>query len=124
MAQEPGRGVLRSGLEDPDRWAERYKTEGKAGMAAISAGPDFDLDALGRYVVERLPAYQRPYFVRLQTEGVQVTGTFKHQKNAYREEGYDPAKVRDPLYVLEGDRYVKLDPKLYQRLLKGELALR
>ncbi|MET0344536.1 MAG: long-chain-acyl-CoA synthetase [Polyangiales bacterium] len=99
-------------------------TEGKAGMAAISTGPDFDIEELARYVAKQLPIYQRPYFVRLQTSGVQVTGTFKHQKATYREEGYDPGKVRDPLFMLEGEKYVKLDPKLYQRLVKGELALR
>jgi hypothetical protein len=55
---------------------------------------------------------------------VQTTGTFKHQKSTYREEGYDPSKVRDPLYVLDGDHYVKIDAKVHQRLASGELALR
>ncbi len=98
--------------------------DGKAGMAAISTGPDFDIDELGRYVAKSLPLYQRPYFVRLQTSGVQVTGTFKHQKATYRDEGYDPGKVQDPLYMLDGDKYVKLDPKRYQQLQKGELSVR
>ena len=72
----------------------------------------------------KLPAYQRPYFVRLQQEGtIRVTGTFKHQKVAYRDEGYDPKKVQGPLYFLDGDRYVPLDDKLFSRLQSGELRV-
>jgi acyl-CoA synthetase (AMP-forming)/AMP-acid ligase II len=99
-------------------------SEGKAGMASISAGDDFDIAALAQYVTSKLPAYQRPYFVRLQQEGeIRVTGTFKHQKVAYRDEGYDPKKVQGPLYFLDGDRYVPLDDKLFRRLQSGELRV-
>ena len=69
------------------------------------------------------PRYQRPYFVRLQQE-MRVTGTFKHQKVAYRDEGYDPSKVEDPLYFLDGDRYVRIDTLLYLRLAAGEIGPR
>ena len=98
--------------------------EGRAGMASISASGDFDIKALGHYVCRKLPAYQRPYFVRLQSEGGQrITGTFKHQKVAYRDEGFDPKKVQDPLYFLDGDRYIPLDDKVFDRLQSGELRL-
>jgi acyl-CoA synthetase (AMP-forming)/AMP-acid ligase II len=98
--------------------------DGKAGMASISAGDDFDIAALGQYVTSKLPAFQRPYFVRLHLEGeIRVTGTFKHQKVAYRDEGYDPKKVQGPLYFLDGDRYVPLDDKLFRRLQSGELRV-
>ncbi|MEY4508698.1 MAG: hypothetical protein RLZZ450_820 [Pseudomonadota bacterium] len=99
-------------------------TDGKAGMASISASDDFDIASLGQYVISKLPVYQRPYFVRLQQEGGQrVTGTFKHQKVAYRDEGYDPKKVQGPLYFLDGDRYVPLDETLFGRLQSGELRV-
>ena len=95
--------------------------EGRAGMASISATGEFDIQALGPYVCTKLPAYQRPYFVRLHAEGGQrVTGTFKHQKVAYRDEGFDPTKVQDPLYFLDGDRYVPIDDKLFGKLQSGE----
>ncbi|HEY6876494.1 MAG TPA: long-chain-acyl-CoA synthetase [Polyangiales bacterium] len=98
--------------------------EGRAGMASISASGDFDIETLGEYVVQKLPAYQRPYFVRLQQVGnMRVTGTFKHQKVAYRDEGFDPTKVQDPLYFLDGDRYVPIDLALYRRLQSGELRV-
>jgi acyl-CoA synthetase (AMP-forming)/AMP-acid ligase II len=98
--------------------------EGRAGMASISANGEFDIGKLAQYVVQKLPVYQRPYFVRLQQTGnMRVTGTFKHQKVAYREEGYDPSKVQDPLFFLDGDRYVPIDDKLYERLQSGELRV-
>jgi acyl-CoA synthetase (AMP-forming)/AMP-acid ligase II len=100
-------------------------TEGRAGMASISAGGDFDIEELGRYVTSKLPAYQRPYFVRVQQNGgMRVTGTFKHQKVSYRDEGYDPEKVSDPLYFLDGERYVPLDRKLFERINSGQAPLR
>lgn len=99
--------------------------EGRAGMASISASDEFDIDELARYVTSTLPAYQRPYFVRLQKSGgMRVTGTFKHQKVAYREEGYDPARVPDPLFFLEGDRYVPLDGSLFEKIKAGQANLR
>jgi fatty-acyl-CoA synthase len=97
--------------------------EGKAGMASINVSEAFDVDQLGRYVLEHFPVYQRPYFVRVQQE-MRVTGTFKHQKVAYRDEGYDPRKVEDPLYFLDGDKYVRIDERLYKRLAAAEIGPR
>jgi len=97
--------------------------EGKAGMASLNVSGEFDIDQLGRYVVDNFPSYQRPHFVRLQQD-MRVTGTFKHQKVAYRDEGYDPGKVEDPLYFLQGDRYVRIDSPLYKRLASGEIGPR
>ncbi len=98
-------------------------SEGKAGMASINVNDQFDVNNLGRYVLENFPVYQRPYFVRVQND-MRVTGTFKHQKVAYRDEGYDPRKVEDPLYFLDGDKYVRIDEKLYKRLAAAEIGPR
>jgi acyl-CoA synthetase (AMP-forming)/AMP-acid ligase II len=98
-------------------------SEGRAGMASINVNGELDLDEFASYVVNRLPSYQRPYFLRLQKE-MRVTGTFKHQKTGYRDEGFDPSKVSDPLYFLDGDRYVPLDQTLFQRIQAGEVGLR
>jgi acyl-CoA synthetase (AMP-forming)/AMP-acid ligase II len=97
--------------------------EGRAGMASINSDGGLDLDEFARYVVSRLPAYQRPYFLRLQQE-MRITGTFKHQKTGYRDEGFDPGKVSDPLYFLDGERYVPIDQSLYQRIQAGEVGPR
>ncbi len=94
--------------------------EGRAGMASMVISDDFDLNGFARHVIANLARYQRPYFLRFVPE-MQVTGTLKHQKHAYRAEGYDPTLVRDPLYYLDGGRYVRLDAALYRRIASGEI---
>jgi acyl-CoA synthetase (AMP-forming)/AMP-acid ligase II len=98
--------------------------EGRAGMACLRCNGDFSLEEFGAYAILRLPVYQRPYFLRLLGEEMRVTGTFKHQKTDYRREGYDPSQLRDPLYFLDGERYVPLDADLHQALRAGRVALR
>ena len=98
-------------------------TEGRAGMASVNCGPEFSIDDFARFVVDQLPGYQRPYFVRLQDQ-MRITVTFKHQKVDYRREGYDPSKVADPLYLLDGDRYVPIDSELFASLQDGSRTLR
>jgi len=97
--------------------------DGRAGMASLRHDERFSLEAFARHVQEKLPVYQRPYFVRLQQE-MRITGTFKHQKVDYRKEGFDPAKVADPLYFLDGGHYVTLDAELYEGIQSGRVALR
>ncbi len=97
-------------------------SEGRAGMASLHATDDFDLDAFRTHVMTALPAYARPLFLRLQTE-MRVTGTFKHQKTDYRNEGYDPTTVRDPLFALLDGRYVPIDDALFARIRGGQIVL-
>ena len=97
--------------------------EGRAGMASIRAGDGFDLHEFAAYVVEHLPSYQRPYFIRLQND-MRITGTFKHQKVDYRKEAYDPSAVKDPLYFLDGDSYLPITEELYRKIESGEVAPR
>ncbi len=97
--------------------------EGRAGMASLTTDDGFDLDEFARYVTGTLPTYQRPYFIRLLGE-MRNTATFKQLKVDYRNEGYDPAKVSDPLFYLDGDRYVAIDTGLYRRIASGELGPR
>jgi len=99
-------------------------SEGRAGMASLRVAEGFSLEAFNAFVLERLPVYQRPYFLRLLRDEMRVTGTFKHQKNDYRREGYDPGAVADPLYFLDGERYVPLDAELFEALRTGRVALR
>jgi fatty-acyl-CoA synthase len=97
-------------------------TEGRAGMVALVAGEDFDLRELRSALLERLPAYARPLFLRMVT-AVELTGTFKLRKQDLALEGYDIARVRDPLYIHDpaSDDYVLLDEQLYGRLQAGKL---
>jgi len=86
--------------------------DGRAGMASIRVSEAFDLRAFVEHTERALPRYARPLFVRVQNE-MRVTGTFKHQKTDYRKEGYDPQRVRDPLFALLGSSYVPVTPELY-----------
>src|SRR5215831_1501339 len=99
-------------------------TEGRAGMAALVIDEHFDLDELRRELLERLPEYARPVFLRI-VSSMELTGTFKLRKQELVREGYDPARVGDALYMDDAtrDAYVRLDVALYQRLQAGELRL-
>ncbi|MBL6750461.1 MAG: long-chain-acyl-CoA synthetase [Nevskia sp.] len=75
-------------------------TEGRAGMAALRlAEGTADLRALAQHLRQRLPAYAVPAFLRLRREH-QTTATFKYRKADLKQEGFDPARISDPLYVL------------------------
>ena len=100
--------------------------EGRAGMASLVLDDiaGFDLEGLRAHVEAALPAYARPLFLRFQTE-LEATSTFKPKKSALVAEGFDPAKVGDPLYF--DDRaaraYVRIDEALYDDLVSGAKPL-
>ncbi|HTO07506.1 MAG TPA: long-chain-acyl-CoA synthetase [Myxococcota bacterium] len=100
--------------------------DGRAGMAAliVSGKEDFDPRAFYAHAVTALPAYAVPVFVRLQREA-EVTGTFKLRKVDLQQEGYDPARVSDPLFVRDdGARtYAPLDADAFARISAGEIRV-
>jgi fatty-acyl-CoA synthase len=82
--------------------------DGRAGMAAIAVDAGFDLAGLHAHLVERLPGYARPLFLRL-CPALETTGTFKHKKSDLVRQGFDPACVNDPVYYNDGRAFVPLD---------------
>ncbi len=74
--------------------------EGRAGMAAlVLAAPDaFDGRAFYEFTTERLPSYAAPVYLRLVRQA-DVTTTFKLRKVDLQRDGYDPARISDPLYI-------------------------
>jgi fatty-acyl-CoA synthase len=96
--------------------------DGRAGMAGLVAGPDFDAKAFGAFVAQRLPAYAQPAFVRL-LPSIAVTGTFKYRKLDMVAQGFDPAVVKDPLYVRGPNGYQKLTRPLYAKVMSGEVRV-
>jgi fatty-acyl-CoA synthase len=96
--------------------------EGRAGMATIVAERGFDLATLRVHLVDRLPAYARPTFLRIRDE-LDVTTTFKHVKEVLVREGYDPTVVIDRLYFNDRERqaFVPLDRPLFTRIQNGEI---
>jgi fatty-acyl-CoA synthase len=77
--------------------------DGKAGMAALVVDGSFDLAALHAHLVQRLPSYARPLFVRL-CPGLVTTGTFRLRKVDLAREGY--AGSSDPVFVEKGGTFV------------------
>jgi fatty-acyl-CoA synthase len=96
--------------------------DGRAGMATIVADRALDLAALRVHLVDRLPAYARPIFLRIRDE-LDMTTTFKHVKETLVREGYDPTVVIDRLYFNDRERQaiIPLDPPLFTRIQNGEI---
>jgi len=98
--------------------------DGRAGMAALTMTGALDGAALAQHLYAALPAYAVPLFLRLKREQ-EVTGTFKFKKVDLKREGFDPAVISEPLFVL-ADRakgYEPLTPELFKQLQSGALRL-
>jgi fatty-acyl-CoA synthase len=78
--------------------------EGRAGMVAIELKNNEQFDAPRFFALanENLPPYAIPLFVRVRAQS-DLTVTFKLRKIELQKEGYSPANVSDPLFVLDKD---------------------
>ena len=93
--------------------------EGKAGMAAMNVSDEFSFKSFIEHVDKNLNTFQKPYFLRL-TKEMQTTGTFKHQKEDLKKQGFDPSLIKDKLYFLKKDNYIEIDHDLYSRIHSGD----
>ena len=95
-------------------------------MAAIhyTQGARFDPAATARELQRRLPAYAVPRFIRLVKSHAQ-TATFKIRKVDLKREGFDPALITDPLWVLLDSKrgYEKLDARLARKIADGSVRV-
>ena len=96
--------------------------DGRAGMATIVVGPEFEFAGLRRHLGAALPDYARPLFLRVR-DRIEATGTFKPQKQALMREGFDPCVTGDAIYVDDKTGFVRMDPALYRRIEAGEMRL-
>ncbi len=96
--------------------------DGKAGMAALVTGDDFELRALHAHLAERLPAYARPLVLRITNE-LMITETFKQKKHDLAAEGFDPGKINDALYLDIDGAYAPLDQAMFDRIAAGAVRL-
>ena len=98
--------------------------EGRAGMAALVVGPQFDVTKLAEQLRGNLADFARPIFLRLLPQ-MEITGTFKQRKVDLAKEGFDPARIDTPLYVLDSRtlRYEPLDAARYDDVVSGRLKL-
>ncbi len=94
--------------------------DGRAGMAAITANPGFDLEVLSAHVARELPAYAQPVFLRV-CETLQTTETHKPIKSRLAAEGFD---IDGTVYLRDRPTgsYIVLDKKA-RALVRSENLL-
>jgi fatty-acyl-CoA synthase len=97
--------------------------DGRAGMASLVVDKVFDIAGFAASVDNLLPPFARPVFVRLQPQ-IEITGTFKYRKIDLVTDGFDPAKISQPLYMRDADKgYVKLTKALYGKVVSGAVRV-
>ncbi len=101
-------------------------SEGKGGMVAITLknSEDFNISKFSEFLTISLPRYAIPVFVRIR-EALETTGTFKLKRGNLKEEGYDPNKMSDFLYIWDsGSNCLKeLTRNVYQSIVNGNMRL-
>jgi fatty-acyl-CoA synthase len=97
--------------------------DGRAGMAGLVVGPEFDLEKLRAEVEASLPGYAQPMFVRILPE-IETTGTFKYRKLDLVAEGFNPSEFKGAVYYKHPAKgYVKLTRPSYSKIVSGEMRL-
>ncbi|HEX4710865.1 long-chain-acyl-CoA synthetase, partial [Phenylobacterium sp.] len=97
--------------------------EGRAGMAGLVVGPDFDIKTFGEGVARELPPYAQPLFVRI-LPAIETTGTFKARKMDLIADGFDPGKIKGPLYLHDAKKgYVKVTKGVHEKILAGTVKV-
>ncbi|MGB3625316.1 MAG: long-chain-acyl-CoA synthetase [Henriciella sp.] len=94
--------------------------DGKAGMASVTTNGYLDYkDVLDR-LAAHLPRHAIPVFIREQQEAT-TTGTFKYRKVDLQKEGFNPKKVKDPVWYVDPEtgRYRQMTPEDYQKVANG-----
>ena len=51
---------------------------------------------------------------------MKTTGTFKHQKEDLKKQGFNPELIEDKLFFYQNSSYVEIDSFLYNRIQSGE----
>ncbi len=97
--------------------------EGRAGMAGLVVDAGFDIRTFGEHVARELPAYAQPLFVRV-LPAIETTGTFKVRKIDLIADGYDPGKIKGPLYWRDPKKgYVKVTRGVFEKLTAGLIKI-
>jgi len=98
-------------------------TEGRAGMAAIP-DPEKQVDLPGLYagMVDKLPSYARPIFLRF-VEEIDVTSTFKLKKRDLQQEGFNPDMMAQEVYIVNNEMktYVLITQEIYNNIVNGNM---
>jgi fatty-acyl-CoA synthase len=98
-------------------------SDGRAGMAAIVIDEDFEFQPFANHLTSELPSYAHPVFLRI-LRTLDVTETFKLKKHQLMREGFDPVRLREPLYVRDpgSGGYRLLDAAGYSEITAGAVS--
>jgi fatty-acyl-CoA synthase len=98
--------------------------DGRAGMAAVSLDGELNLSAFRTHLIDRLPGYARPLFLRIRNE-IDVTNTFKYLKADLIRQGYDPLASTEAIYFNHPGQqaFVRLDKAFYDCIQLGQVPL-
>ncbi|XP_012533314.1 long-chain fatty acid transport protein 4 [Monomorium pharaonis] len=97
--------------------------EGKAGMAAIyDPENSLDLKGLVGKLKKVLPNYAIPRFIRILSE-LPMTGTFKLKKKDLEKDAFDIKKVKDPIYFLNNNTFIRMTDEHYNNIVAEKIQL-
>jgi fatty-acyl-CoA synthase len=98
--------------------------DGRAGMAAIVIGTNFDFRILSDHLARRLPVYAHPLFLRMMN-ALDSTETFKQKKHQLVREGFEPAEMTDPIFLRDPrtGTYARLDRAMHAAIADGSFRL-
>ncbi len=98
--------------------------DGRVGMVALTVDDDFALTDFHAHVEKELPSYAQPLFLRLQRQ-IETTGTFKYRKVDLVEDGFNPARVKDPLYFRNPLKkaWTKVTKASFEKICEGGFKL-
>ncbi|CFX05646.1 AMP-dependent synthetase/ligase [Syntrophomonas zehnderi OL-4] len=115
------------GIEDVIVYAVKVPdVEGRCGMASLKLieGEQLNWAEFIKHINRRMPEHARPVFIRIadQLAGGQDSEEYKE---ILRYEGFNPGRVKDPLYFLhpELEQYLPLDMETYKQILAQEIKL-
>jgi fatty-acyl-CoA synthase len=97
--------------------------DGRAGMAAVVVGDDFNMEPVYNVLKTGLQAAAVPIFIRLQRDFTDMTGTMKFRKVDFQKDGFNPAAVTDELFFRDdkSKSYVPITPGLFDDINSGAI---
>jgi acyl-CoA synthetase (AMP-forming)/AMP-acid ligase II len=102
-------------------------TEGRAGMAAINLKPSlkFEIADFSQFILDVLPSYSIPVFIRICEDDLEITGPYKIKKTNLRREAYDIELISDNIFLWnqQDRKYIFLDNDIYHELINGQFKI-
>ena len=100
--------------------------EGRCGMVLLllEEGEELDLAGFAKHLRANLAKFAVPRFLRI-AQDIAMTGTFRPQKFGLKQDGFDPDRITDPLFVLPAneDAFRPLTAEVGADIAAGKIRL-